>query len=234
MKSFKSLLTLAIAFSLSSTAIAETKNPLESMKDSAVTQVDNTKQAVNSAKNTAKAAASEKVTNVKSAVTEKVASATASDKPSIMDKAKNTVNSAKSDLSGKTTEVKSLVEEKVAGTKAGAVEKGNEVKARGKESFTYAKETANKGVTQLNNAKEQVNAEAPTRGDKKSLLTDKININTADAKTLQKLSGIGEAKAKAIIDYRNQAGRIKDLAELAKVSGIGQATLEKVKDFIIF
>lgn len=62
----------------------------------------------------------------------------------------------------------------------------------------------------------------------------KVNINTADAKTLQTLSGIGEAKAQAIINYRNKNGGIKNLTELSKVSGIGETTLEKIKPSISF
>ena len=49
----------------------------------------------------------------------------------------------------------------------------------------------------------------------------KVNINKADAETLQKLSGIGEKKAQAIIDYRNKVGKIKSAAELSNIDGIG-------------
>ena len=55
----------------------------------------------------------------------------------------------------------------------------------------------------------------------------KVNINKADAETLQKLSGIGEKKAQAIIDYRNKVGKIKSAAELSNIDGIGEATIEK-------
>ena len=62
----------------------------------------------------------------------------------------------------------------------------------------------------------------------------KININKADATTLQKLSGIGEAKAKAIVEYRNKVGKIKNVAELSKISGIGDATIEKISPYLTF
>ena len=62
----------------------------------------------------------------------------------------------------------------------------------------------------------------------------KININKADATTLQKLSGIGEAKAKAIVEYRNKVGKIKNAAELSKISGIGDATIEKISPYLTF
>ena len=56
-----------------------------------------------------------------------------------------------------------------------------------------------------------------------------MNINKADEKTLQSLSGIGEAKAKAIVEYRNKVGKIKSAEELSKISGIGDATVEKLR-----
>ena len=62
----------------------------------------------------------------------------------------------------------------------------------------------------------------------------KVNINKADAETLQKLSGIGEKKAQAIIDYRNKVGKIKSAAELSNIDGIGEATIEKITPFLTF
>ncbi len=59
-----------------------------------------------------------------------------------------------------------------------------------------------------------------------------ININTASKSELTELSGIGEVKAQAIIDYRNTSGNFKSIEELLNVKGIGDATFEKIKDFI--
>ena len=60
----------------------------------------------------------------------------------------------------------------------------------------------------------------------------KININTADSETLQTLSGIGEVRAQAIIDYREQYGEFETVEDILKVSGIGEGTLEKIIDYI--
>ncbi|MCL1630437.1 helix-hairpin-helix domain-containing protein [Sporolactobacillus sp. CPB3-1] len=58
---------------------------------------------------------------------------------------------------------------------------------------------------------------------------DKINVNTADEQTLQNLPGIGPAKAKAIIQYREEHGPFKNADELTNVTGIGDKSLERMK-----
>ena len=59
-----------------------------------------------------------------------------------------------------------------------------------------------------------------------------ININTADQKQLTSLSGIGDAKASAIIKYREEKGKFKSIEDIKQVSGISESLYEKIKEFI--
>ena len=60
----------------------------------------------------------------------------------------------------------------------------------------------------------------------------KVNINEADQSLLETLTGIGPAKAKSIIEYREKHGSFKSIEEIMNVSGIGEKTFEKLKDHI--
>ena len=62
----------------------------------------------------------------------------------------------------------------------------------------------------------------------------KINVNTADAALLETLPGIGEAKAKKIMEYRSYYGPITEAADLLKIDGIGESTLAKILPYIAF
>lgn len=57
---------------------------------------------------------------------------------------------------------------------------------------------------------------------------DPVNINTADAAALAKaLNGVGPAKAKAIVSYREKNGPFKSADQLAMVDGISQKLIDR-------
>lgn len=61
-----------------------------------------------------------------------------------------------------------------------------------------------------------------------------VNLNTADAATLQKeLIGIGKNKADAIVAYRETNGQFTSVDELIEVKGIGKAILDKNRDRLV-
>ena len=59
-----------------------------------------------------------------------------------------------------------------------------------------------------------------------------VNINTASQAELESLQGIGSAKAKAIIEYREKNGSFASIDELGKVSGIGSGTIKQLRDVV--
>jgi competence protein ComEA len=56
-----------------------------------------------------------------------------------------------------------------------------------------------------------------------------VNINTASATELAATKGIGDAKAKAIVEYREKNGPFKSVDDLGQVKGIGEQVLAKLR-----
>lgn len=59
-----------------------------------------------------------------------------------------------------------------------------------------------------------------------------INLNTASVDLLVTLPGIGPARAKAIVDYRQRYGPFKSVDEIINVPGIGPSTYELVRPLV--
>lgn len=60
----------------------------------------------------------------------------------------------------------------------------------------------------------------------------KIDLNRAEWYELIILPGIGEKKARAIVEYRNEAGVFKTIEQLCEVNGIGIETVKRIKDLV--
>lgn len=83
----------------------------------------------------------------------------------------------------------------------------------------YKKKSSNKATQQT---------EAETETNKDGL----VNINTASAAELTSLSGIGQSRADAIIEYRETSGTFKDISDIMKISGIKEGIFNKIKNNI--
>ena len=221
MKSLKSLLSVtALTLAISGSALAN-ENPLATLKDVAKDNVKTTiSENAKSVKDSASAAKGnvlEKVSSTKGKATEGVSSMKEK-----MAAAKEKMAAAKEKMAAAKEKVDS-VKDKAKLLKDSSSEDSH--KALKHKAAEKVKETKEKAAEKMNSAKDQVKSVADSA---------KIDINKADAKTLQQLSGIGEKKAQAIIDYRNKVGKIKDIAELSKIDGLGSTTIEKIAPFLTF
>jgi competence protein ComEA len=59
-----------------------------------------------------------------------------------------------------------------------------------------------------------------------------INLNTANAKELESLPGVGEVTAGRIIDYREVNGPYRSIDDLVHVQGISTRTISELRDFV--
>ena len=192
MKSLKSLLALAVAIAVSTTALAE-ESVLSEVKEGA-------KSAWQTVKEDSKVAG----TKIKNGAVK------------VKETTKEKFSEAKDATKEKLTEAKEVTQEKVAeGKKAIKDKLRNDKPAQVEDKSTAKEKSAVENKAKMTQGK-------------------KVDVNTADAATLESLSGIGEAKAKAIIEYREKNGKFKNLDDLSNVPGIGDATLEKVKSHVRF
>ena len=60
----------------------------------------------------------------------------------------------------------------------------------------------------------------------------KVNLNQATKEELMTLTGIGEAKAVAIIAYREANGRFQKIEDLMNITGIKEGVFEKIQSQI--
>jgi competence ComEA-like helix-hairpin-helix protein len=99
--------------------------------------------------------------------------------------------------------------------------------------------TSNPFSANQNNQKSNVNTQRHRQNSQKpatashAINGQQVDINRADVTTLAaSLNGIGEKKAQAIVDYREQHGPFKQIEDLAQVKGIGPKTIEKNRAII--
>ena len=75
-------------------------------------------------------------------------------------------------------------------------------------------------------------AAAPILAGGETRLSGTVNVNTATAEQLQLLPGIGESRARAVIDARKRRGGFERVDDLLEVKGIGEASLEQMRPYV--
>ena len=103
--------------------------------------------------------------------------------------------------------------------------------------IVYSKsEIANYTKTQDNLKKKLEICENKLKNDacikeKEDEVKTKININEASVDELKSLSGIGDSKAKAIVEYRKKS-KFKSIEDIMNVEGIGESLFASIKESI--
>ena len=59
-----------------------------------------------------------------------------------------------------------------------------------------------------------------------------VNVNTATLEQLQQLPGVGETRARALVEARREKGGFRSIDELIAVHGVGKALLEKLRPYV--
>jgi competence protein ComEA len=75
----------------------------------------------------------------------------------------------------------------------------------------------------------RVHAEEPASA---AISGEVVNLNTADEAELERLPGIGPARARAIVALRTRLTRFTHVEQLLRVKGIGRATFRKLRPLV--
>ncbi len=63
--------------------------------------------------------------------------------------------------------------------------------------------------------------------------TQRIDLNSATAKQLESLPGIGPTTAKRIIEHRTKVGKFERIEEIINIKGMGEKKFRKIKDRLV-
>lgn len=74
---------------------------------------------------------------------------------------------------------------------------------------------------------------APGTGGSGAASTARVNVNTASLDELQALPGIGESRARAIVERRRSQGAFESVEQLAEIRGIGPAMIERLRPLVV-
>lgn len=103
------------------------------------------------------------------------------------------------------------------------------------EAGGFTEEAATSQVNQAQVLEDEMRLYIPSIDELTSQSTEengKVNLNTASEEQLMTLPGIGEAKAKSIVTYREKHGGFKKIEDIMEISGIKEALFQKIEDLI--
>lgn len=69
----------------------------------------------------------------------------------------------------------------------------------------------------------------PEKGE--TVQPQKVDLNRADAWLLQALPGIGEGRARLIVDYRTRNGPFRSVDGLLEIEGFGKSIVDKIRGY---
>lgn len=96
----------------------------------------------------------------------------------------------------------------------------------GEKIYIPTKEEAEQGAVERTAGNANINETGAVEND------GKVNLNTASEEELKTLSGIGDTRAKSILEYREINGGFQTIEDLMKVEGIKEGVFDKIKDRI--
>ncbi len=72
-----------------------------------------------------------------------------------------------------------------------------------------------------------------TAGYAKKLPAKPIDLNRATLAQLEELPGIGPAKARAILEFREKSGPFEHVTDLLALPGIGRKRFDKLRPYVV-
>lgn len=82
------------------------------------------------------------------------------------------------------------------------------------------------------NTSKNINSKTTITTTTEKIINYPININSCSLEELLTIKGLGDIKAKKIIEYRDANGLFKSIEDIKNINGIGDALFNKIKEFI--
>ena len=102
----------------------------------------------------------------------------------------------------------------------------------GQEEAVFYAGVESQSVAVTEETVEEKELEQTTAFAEENSVPELININTAEKEELMMLPGIGEVRASAIIEYRQQAGNFEKIEDIMNVKGIKTGIFSKISNLI--